>query len=141
MMDRPHLNKVLPQDPKKRVSIVSAFYTYSMYNLKSLPLGVPTLPKFISFPMTTGSKVNLAEKIGAEYDAFGILLLNDDSGDATEAIIQQYQKDAKKINVQIFRLWLKGNGRQPVSWDTLVCVLMDMGREKLASNITDTFKS
>ena len=67
--------------------------------------------------------MNLAEKIGVNYCEFGILLLEDDDGDLITAIEKEQGKSASDINRQVFRLWLKGNGRQPVTWATLVAVL------------------
>jgi hypothetical protein len=82
----------------------------------------------------SGGKVNLADKIGASYFKFGVLLLEDD-GDQVAAIEKEMGKKASDINLEILRLWLKGQGRQPVTWATLVTVLQDIGLEKLAKDI------
>ena len=95
---------------------------------------MPTLRNFISFPMTSG-RVNLAQKIGTAYENFGILLLMDDDGDRTDAIVRELHERAEDINKRIFRLWVKGEGLQPVSWATLVGVLQDMGLNALAGGI------
>ena len=94
---------------------------------------VPTLRQFISFPMASG-KVNLAQRI-SRYDDFGILLLEDDNGDRTDAIVRELHERAEDINKRIFRLWVKGEGLQPVSWATLVSVLQDVGLNALARDI------
>jgi hypothetical protein len=83
--------------------------------------------------MSSG-KVNLADKIGVSYFKFGVLLLKDD-GDQVAAIEKEMGKKASDINLEILRLWLKGKGRQPVTWATLVTVLQDIGLEKLAKDI------
>ena len=94
---------------------------------------VPTLREFISFPMANG-KVNLAQRIN-RYDDFGILILEDDNGDRTDAIARELHYGAEDINKRIFRLWVKGEGLQPVSWATLVSVLQDVGLKALARDI------
>ena len=94
---------------------------------------VPILREFISFPMASG-KVNLAQKI-SRYDDFGILLLEDDNGDRTDAIVRELHERAEDINKRIFRLWVKGEGLKPVSWATLVSVLLDIGLNALARDI------
>ena len=94
---------------------------------------VPTLREFISFPMANG-KVNLAQRI-SRYDEFGILLLEDDNGDRTDAIARELHERADEINKRIFRLWVKGEGLQPVSWATLVSVLQDVGLNALSRDI------
>jgi hypothetical protein len=82
----------------------------------------------------SNGKVNLANKIGVSYYEFGVLLLEDD-GDQVAAIEKEMGKKASDINREILRLWLKGQGRQPVTWATLVTVLQDIGLEKLAKDI------
>ena len=79
-------------------------------------------------------KVNLAQEIGTSYEDFGILLL-DDNGDRTDTIVRELGKKTEDINRRIFRLWVKGEGLQPVSWPTLVDVLRDMGLDTLARGI------
>ena len=80
-------------------------------------------------------RANLAQKIGTTYENFGILLLEDDNGDHTDAIVRELHERAEDINKRIFRLWVKGEGLQPVSWATLVGVLQDMGLNALARDI------
>ena len=84
-------------------------------------------------------KMDLTEKIGTSYYKFGILLLEDDDGDQIAAIEKEQGKSASDINCQVFRLWLKGKGRQPATWATLVAVLQDIGLAKLA-HIIETVK-
>jgi hypothetical protein len=95
---------------------------------------IPTLPEFINFPTARG-KVNLAEKIATAYTPFGILLLKDESGDRTDAIVKEHRGRAVDINQAIFRVWVKGKGLTPVSWSTLVGVLEDMGLNILAGDV------
>ena len=95
---------------------------------------MPTLREFIRFPMGSGN-VNLAQKIGTSYEDFGILLLEDNNGDRTDAIVRELHERAEDINKRIFRLWVKGERLQPVSWATLVGVLQDMGLNTLARDI------
>ena len=79
-------------------------------------------------------KVNLAEKIPDYWD-FGVLLLDDHSGDQIAAIEKEQGKSTVDINRQILRLWVQGKGRQPVTWTTLVTVLQDIGLVTLAREI------
>ena len=79
--------------------------------------------------------MNLLEKIGVDYNALGVLLLKDDNGDRITAITKELRGNAADINHEILRLWLKGKGRQPVTWATLVTVLQDIGLKELAKDI------
>ena len=91
--------------------------------------------EFISFPMPSG-KVNLAQRICRFHD-FGIFLLEDDNGNRTEAIVKEHRDRTEDINRNIFRLWVNGAGEglKPVSWATLVGVLLDIGLNTLARDI------
>lgn len=103
------------------------------YFFVDIPGDLPTLQQFLFFPMPT-STVNLAQKIGTDYYNFSILILEDD-GDRVEALQREFRERVEDINREVFCLWLKGNGRKPVSWSTLVSVLHDIGQTELASNI------
>ena len=81
------------------------------------------------------SKVNLAEKIGVNYHDFGVLLLEDNAGDLISSIVTEQRGNAYGINREVFILWLRGKGKQPVTWNTLVTVLHDIGLDKLAKDI------
>ena len=98
---------------------------------------VPTLRELLCFPIMPGRKVNLLEKIGSDYFMFGILLLEDDDGDQIFAFEKEQMKNAVDICRQIVKLWLKGKGKQPVTWSTLVTVLQEMDLNQLAKNIAD----
>ena len=65
----------------------------------------------------------------------GTLLLNDDTGDITDAIIDECRENASRINCKILQQWIQGKGRQPVTWDTLVGVLRSINLSELANTI------
>ena len=62
----------------------------------------PSLPLLLEFPSNAG-KVNIMECIGTNYELLGTLLLNDDTGAITAAIIEEYQKNAFKINHKVLQ--------------------------------------
>ena len=89
----------------------------------------------------TGSgNINVLKQIGTHYWELGILLLDDDTGADTQAIIEHHHEDATKINIQIFRKWIEGKGKLPVEWSTLVKVIKDIGLSELASEMEQTLK-
>ena len=81
------------------------------------------------------SKVYLAKKIGVKCHDFGILLLDDVDGNCINFIEKEQRGNAYGINLEVFKMWLQGRGKQPVTWDTLVAVLCDIGLNKLANDI------
>ena len=84
------------------------------------------------------SKVNLTKEVGTKYLEFGTLLLEDQTGARISALERELMKKAQDINYRVFHEWLLGEGRQPVSWETLVSVLEDIGLNQLAESIRDT---
>ena len=66
------------------------------------------MPQLFSFPTPQG-RVNLTEKIGAEYTTFGTVLLEDNDGSIMEAIEKEKMRNAKNINTEVFRRWAEGD--------------------------------
>ena len=93
----------------------------------------PTLPELLQ--SSSGSTVNIVEQSGTHYSKLGPLLLNDSMGAVTSAIASQYQRDAVAINQEILTRWLQGQGKQPVTWSTLIDVLNDIGLSELTQMI------
>ena len=84
--------------------------------------------------------INVLEQIGTHYWKLGVLLLDDTTGELTQAIIEHHHLDATKINLQIFQKWIQGKGKKPVEWSTLVEVLKDIGLVQLATEIEQNLK-
>ena len=97
----------------------------------------PTLPELLQ--LSPGSTV--MEQIGTHYSKLGPLLLNDDTGAVTNVIVSQYQHDADAINQEILTRWLQGQGKQPVTWSTLIDVLNDIGLSELTEMIQEGLSS
>ena len=96
----------------------------------------PTMMEIIHFPLKD-SKVNLAQEIGTKYFEFGTFLLEDATGTRISALEEELRHNAQNINRQIFREWLSGGGKKPVSWETLIAVLEDIGLSELAKSIAE----
>ena len=101
----------------------------------------PTLPELLILKTSSGSSVNIVQEIGLKYLMLGVLLLNDDNGAVTEAITHQHNYDAVAINQAILTRWLLGQGKQPVTWSTLIGVLRDVGFSELAHVIMKELSS
>ena len=110
----------------------------SASNLAILLKSKPTLLELLIFKTSSGSTINIAEQIGTLYSTLGPLLLDDDTGAVTSAIVSQYQLDADAINQEILTRWLQGQGKKPVSWSTLTDVLKEVGLSELSQMIQDS---
>lgn len=96
----------------------------------------PTLTELVCFQNGTTS-INIPQQIGTKYLQFGILLLNDSTGDRVDSIKHEHSQHAENINIQILQEWIKGNGKEPVSWKTLTEVLRKIGLSRLATEIEE----
>lgn len=94
----------------------------------------PTLPQILSFPFQSG-RANIAQKIAKSYRTFGILLLNDKDG-ATVDSLSMHNQSPEDITVTILAHWLQGQGKESISWETLIAVIRETGFKTLAADIT-----
>lgn len=65
----------------------------------------------------------------------GPLLLDDDTGAITDTIAEQCHMNAFRINFEVLKRWLRGNGKTPVTWGTLVEKLKSAKLNELARKI------
>ena len=93
-----------------------------------------TLQQLIRCRTKSGS---LLDQIGTCHWGLGVLLLNDDTGVITQAIVDQYREDTT-INREILKRWIQGQG-MPVKWATLIDVLNDIGLTELAREMKEKF--
>ena len=98
----------------------------------------PTLPELLKFKTSSGDTLRIVQQIGTNYLILAPLLLDDDTGAVTLAIVSQYQLNADAINQEILTRWLQGCGKKPVSWSTLTDVLKEVGLTKLSLMIEES---
>ncbi len=105
-----------------------------------IPTGesAPTLPQIINLSLPDGSTLDLTQQIGTRYNQFGILLLNDKTGARISSIETKHRENVQEINLEVLKLWINGEGRKPISWNTVVTVLREIGLNALASKINST---
>ena len=97
------------------------------------------LPVLLSFPVPQGQKtINIPQEISTKYRTFGINLLNDRTGAIVDGIVHKHREDPLQINIDILQRWIRGEGRKPVSWETLTDCLRDTGLSELADDIRQT---
>lgn len=80
-------------------------------------------------------KIKVHEQIGIKYIDLGVFLLDDTNGVKVEAIALKHNNNAENINKDILSKWLRGMGKQPVTWSTLIEVLRDIDLKSLANDI------
>ena len=94
----------------------------------------PDLPTLRRFPVRNGF-IDIAAKIGTDYELFGTFLLQDNDGNKVKSIERSERGDPLRITVEILRQWLQGNGKMPVSWQTLVQCLRNSNLNVISDSI------
>ena len=128
------------------LSIVSAQVQQSPAASASVPPLVPrvsslTLPQLTYLSTGPRDGIRIIRRIGANYHSLGILLLNDDDGAITTGIIAGNHHQPENITRDILSKWLQGQGRQPVTWATLMTVLHEIELSELAQDIASTMNA
>ena len=86
----------------------------------------PTLPELL--------RLNVPQRVGANYQGFGVLLLNDTDGSKVEILEHQHRGNPIQITMGILREWLVGRGLS-VSWQTLIQTLRNVNLNVLADDV------
>ena len=90
---------------------------------------LPSLPELV--------RLRISHQVGANYFAFGILLLNDKTGSRVNIIEDECHGKPERIVLRILQEWLEGKGL-PVTWMSLIQTLRDTDLLVLADQIEAT---
>ena len=101
----------------------------------------PSLPELLSFPTITGDTINVMSRVGTKYDQLGYILLNDEDGSTVDQIIDYHHHSPERIASEILKKWIRGKGKQPVTWKTLTDTLRAVGLTELATCIETSLTS
>ena len=94
----------------------------------------PTLPQLLSLTVSPERSINVAESVGNSFFEFGVLLLNDATGQKIRSIEVAKNGKPKDINMEILTEWVLGKG-QPVTWEVLVSMFEKVGLSQIANDI------
>lgn len=110
-----------------------ALHKYSLY------IGAePTLKMLMSFPtLVEGMRKNLdiIQKTSLSYVKLGTFLLEDDNCDIVDSLKEKFQGDPVNITHAVYKRWISGTGRKPLTWQTLVDVLAEIELCSVADEI------
>ena len=100
--------------------------------------GVPTVKMLTSLSiLVDGEKQNLKIIQGTctHYSNLAMYLLEDDNCEIVDCFEEKYHHDPEKIVAAVYKKWISGTGKRPVSWQTLVDVLREIELNSLADEI------
>ena len=92
--------------------------------------------KLLNFQVKGENYLDIPQLIGTKYFKFGIQLLNDETGEKVDSIVSRYRGEAQEINLNILKLWIRGEGKPP-DWDNLIEALKAIGLVTLASDMQE----
>jgi len=98
----------------------------------------PKLQDLYRFEHSHGEKktaLRIIEEIGDDYFQFGVCLLDDSGGNRVRGIEIFRQSHPDTIISDILQDWLKGKGRRPETWSTLLECLRNTRLHALADNL------
>lgn len=78
----------------------------------------------------------VVKRVASKWEDLVIMLELDEQGGRVETIRRDFvQHGVEKCCLQALRLWLKGEGKKPISWATLLGVLRDIECSAVAKDI------
>ena len=94
----------------------------------------PSLPQLLSLKPRGGNIISIMSR---EYKRLGHILLNDDDGTIVDQITDDNSgpNKSRDIVMEILKRWIRGKGKEPVTWGTLIEVLYDLELSELASHM------
>ena len=93
----------------------------------------PTLSQLMVLDTSSGERVDIIEAITAEWKIFGDYLEFDET--AINHISQEHKSHPMDCCTEMMREWLKGRGRQPATWATLIDLLKVVEMNKIAQQL------
>ena len=91
----------------------------------------------MDFEKRNGETVNVIDAIGGDYMNLGIFLLNDDTGAIMAGIKTKPRDTCANIKRVIVSTWLRGEGKRPATWRTLIKILNVLKLRVLAQDISN----
>ena len=76
--------------------------------------------------------INIIQRMGTSYEKLGMFLLEDDNGDIVDSLKEACHQDPIQITTAVYKKWISGTGRKPVTWQTLVDVLREIDLNRVA---------
>ena len=82
----------------------------------------------------------VASNVAADWEKLAIMLEFDEDGHTIKAIQRDlWGQGVHACCMQALHLWLRGKGKHPVTWDTLIECLVDIDCVQLTRNIKEHF--
>ncbi|KAL5475155.1 hypothetical protein EMCRGX_G027220 [Ephydatia muelleri] len=84
--------------------------------------------------------LNIVQRTAIHYAKLAMHLMDDVNLVITASLEMQFRHNPEIIAKEVYKKWISGTGRKPISWQTLVCVLRDIQLNSLAEEIEAALK-
>ena len=107
----------------------------------TLHSGVPTIKLLTGLPSQIGGirkrkqDIDIIQRSSNSYAKLGMRLLDDDNRDIVDVLKEKHHHDPVEIVTAVYKKWITGTGRKPVTWQTLDIVLREIQLDSLADDI------
>ena len=95
----------------------------------------PTLKLLSLLTTPRGEEINIIKTMAPVWKNLGVLLDFDNNGTELDIIDKKHPSDPIECCRAMFQHWLKGNGKKPCTWQTLVQLIKYADQERLADDI------
>ena len=99
----------------------------------------PRLADLISLSSNEGEKIEIVNSVASSWKHIGALMDFDEAGDRLD-LTQEMFGDPVACCKDVFQHWLRGNGKQPATWRTLIELLEDIHYRDLAKKVRKAVK-
>ena len=87
--------------------------------------------------LSGGRRIEIIKSLTPVWKEFGIQLNFDPLGKMIDCVCATHSSSPEECCRKVLQHWLKGNGEQPATWRTLICVLRDIQQGKLAHDLQE----
>ena len=95
----------------------------------------PTLLQLTLLKSPSGKKLEIIRNIAPDWRQFGIHFDFDTAGHTLGLIASKHRDDPINCCTEMMGMWLKGRGRQPATWATLIDLLKNAEMNSLAQEL------
>ena len=85
-------------------------------------------------------RLNIVERTASHYAKLAMHLLCDVNCDTIASLEKQFQRDPEIIATTVYKKWISGTGKKPISWRTLIDVLREIRLISLAEEIENALE-
>ena len=101
----------------------------------------PTIAHLIELPCKGGGSIKTVQQCSSKYYNIGVFLLSDFNAHIVQSLVMEHKNVNEDIMKAVFKKWIDGTGKTPISWNTLIKVLRQVELGTLADELQNAMSS